>query len=55
MQIAMIGGMPYTGVRDAILTHPTLLEGLIVLFSSTPSKPHPGGDTARAISTGDHR
>ena len=37
VQIAMIAGLPYTGLRDAILTHPTLLEGLIVLFSSTPT------------------
>jgi pyruvate/2-oxoglutarate dehydrogenase complex dihydrolipoamide dehydrogenase (E3) component len=36
VQIAMIGNLPYTAVRDAILTHPTLIEGLIVLFSSTP-------------------
>ena len=36
VQIAMIAGLPYTGLRDAILTHPTLLEGLVVLYSSTP-------------------
>jgi len=36
VQIAMIGGLPYTALRDAILAHPTLLEGLIVLFSSAP-------------------
>jgi len=36
VQIAMIGGLPYTAVRDAILTHPTLMEGLVVLFSSAP-------------------
>ena len=36
VQLAMIGNMPYTAVRDAVLTHPTLAEGLIVLFSSTP-------------------
>jgi pyruvate/2-oxoglutarate dehydrogenase complex dihydrolipoamide dehydrogenase (E3) component len=36
VQIAMIGNLPYTAVRDAILAHPTLMEGLIVLFSSTP-------------------
>jgi pyruvate/2-oxoglutarate dehydrogenase complex dihydrolipoamide dehydrogenase (E3) component len=36
VQIAMIGNLPYTSVRDAILAHPTLMEGLIVLFSSTP-------------------
>jgi len=37
VQIAMIAGLPYTALRDAILTHPTLLEGLVPLFSSTPS------------------
>ena len=36
VQIAMIGGLPYTALRDAVLTHPTLAEGLIVLFSSAP-------------------
>ena len=37
VQIAMLGGLPYTALRDAILTHPTLVEGLIPLFSSVPS------------------
>ena len=37
VQIAMIAGLPYTALRDAIMTHPTLLEGLVVLFSSAPS------------------
>jgi pyruvate/2-oxoglutarate dehydrogenase complex dihydrolipoamide dehydrogenase (E3) component len=37
IQLAMIGGLPYTAVRDAVLTHPTLMEGLIVLFSSVPT------------------
>jgi hypothetical protein len=36
VQIAMIGNLPYTAVRDAIVAHPTLMEGLVVLFSSTP-------------------
>jgi pyruvate/2-oxoglutarate dehydrogenase complex dihydrolipoamide dehydrogenase (E3) component len=36
VQIAMIAGLPYTALRDAILTHPTLVEGLIPLFSSVP-------------------
>jgi pyruvate/2-oxoglutarate dehydrogenase complex dihydrolipoamide dehydrogenase (E3) component len=36
VQIAMIGNLPYTAVRDAVLTHPTLLEGLISLFSAVP-------------------
>ena len=36
VQIAMIAQLPYTALRDAVLTHPTLLEGLIPLFSSVP-------------------
>jgi pyruvate/2-oxoglutarate dehydrogenase complex dihydrolipoamide dehydrogenase (E3) component len=34
VQIAMIAGLPYTALRDAVLTHPTLAEGLGALFSS---------------------
>ncbi len=37
VQIAMIAGLPYTALRDAVLTHPTLVEGLISLFSSEAS------------------
>ncbi len=37
VQMAMIAGLPYTAVRDAVLTHPTLAEGLIPLFSSAAS------------------
>ena len=36
IQIAMIAGLPYTMLRDAVLAHPTLLEGLIPLFSTVP-------------------
>jgi pyruvate/2-oxoglutarate dehydrogenase complex dihydrolipoamide dehydrogenase (E3) component len=36
VQIAMLGHLPYTALREAILTHPTLMEGLVVLFSSAP-------------------
>src|SRR6267378_2265569 len=38
VQIAMTSGLPYTTLRDSILTHPTLVEGLIPLFSSSASK-----------------
>ena len=34
IQVAMCAGLPYTALRDAVLTHPTLVEGLIPLFSS---------------------
>jgi pyruvate/2-oxoglutarate dehydrogenase complex dihydrolipoamide dehydrogenase (E3) component len=37
VQIAMIAGLPYTALRDAVLTHPTLVEGLFPLFSSAAS------------------
>jgi pyruvate/2-oxoglutarate dehydrogenase complex dihydrolipoamide dehydrogenase (E3) component len=33
VQTAMLAGMPSTGLRDAILTHPTMAEGLNALFS----------------------
>ena len=36
VQIAMIAQLPYTALRDAVLTHPTLPEGLIPLFSTVP-------------------
>jgi pyruvate/2-oxoglutarate dehydrogenase complex dihydrolipoamide dehydrogenase (E3) component len=47
VQVAMIAGLPYTALRDAILTHPTLVEGLIPLFSSPASEP----DAAAAAMT----
>jgi pyruvate/2-oxoglutarate dehydrogenase complex dihydrolipoamide dehydrogenase (E3) component len=37
VQTAMLAGMPYTGLRDAILTHPTMAEGLGALFLKVPS------------------
>jgi len=39
VQTAMLGRLPYTALRDAIFTHPTAAEGLIGLFSSTPTAP----------------
>ncbi|HEX4349835.1 MAG TPA: FAD-dependent oxidoreductase, partial [Verrucomicrobiae bacterium] len=36
VQVAMVGGLPYTVLRDAIFTHPTMQEGLVVLFSAVP-------------------
>ena len=41
VQTAMLGGMPYTALRDAIFTHPTAAEGLIALFANPPSAPVP--------------
>lgn len=37
VQLAMLAGIPYMELRDAILTHPTIAEGLTMLFSTEPS------------------
>ncbi|MDB5910483.1 MAG: rclA [Massilia sp.] len=37
VQVAMIAGLPYTALRDAIFAHPTMLEGLISLFGDVPA------------------
>jgi probable pyridine nucleotide-disulfide oxidoreductase len=34
VQLAMLGGLPYQRVRDAVLTHPTMGEGLNLLFDA---------------------
>jgi pyruvate/2-oxoglutarate dehydrogenase complex dihydrolipoamide dehydrogenase (E3) component len=39
VQTAMLGGLPYTVFRDAILTHPTMAEGLNALFAAIPAAP----------------
>lgn len=41
VQTAMLADMPYTGLRDAILTHPTMAEGLGTLFSKVPPRTAP--------------
>jgi pyruvate/2-oxoglutarate dehydrogenase complex dihydrolipoamide dehydrogenase (E3) component len=38
VQTAMLAGMPYTGLRDAIIAHPTMAEGLGVLFTNVASR-----------------
>jgi pyruvate/2-oxoglutarate dehydrogenase complex dihydrolipoamide dehydrogenase (E3) component len=37
VQTAMLAGLPYTGLSDAILTHPTMAEGLGVLLAGVPA------------------
>ena len=34
VQTAMLGSLPYPSLRDAILTHPTMAEGLNVLLTN---------------------
>jgi pyruvate/2-oxoglutarate dehydrogenase complex dihydrolipoamide dehydrogenase (E3) component len=38
VQTAMLAGMPYSGLRDAIIAHPTMAEGLGALFSNVPAR-----------------
>jgi pyruvate/2-oxoglutarate dehydrogenase complex dihydrolipoamide dehydrogenase (E3) component len=38
MQTAMLGHLPYTVLRDAILTHPTMAEGLNELLAGVPPR-----------------
>jgi pyruvate/2-oxoglutarate dehydrogenase complex dihydrolipoamide dehydrogenase (E3) component len=37
VQTAILGGLPYTVIRDAILAHPTMAEGLNGLFAAIPA------------------
>jgi pyruvate/2-oxoglutarate dehydrogenase complex dihydrolipoamide dehydrogenase (E3) component len=37
IQTAMLGHLPYTGFRDAILTHPTMSEALNQLLTNVPT------------------
>jgi pyruvate/2-oxoglutarate dehydrogenase complex dihydrolipoamide dehydrogenase (E3) component len=46
VQVAMTAGLPYTALRDAVLTHPTLAEGLIPLFSTQVAERSPAVATA---------
>jgi pyruvate/2-oxoglutarate dehydrogenase complex dihydrolipoamide dehydrogenase (E3) component len=41
VQVAMIAGLPFTALRDAIFTHPTMAEGLISLFSNVSATTAP--------------
>jgi pyruvate/2-oxoglutarate dehydrogenase complex dihydrolipoamide dehydrogenase (E3) component len=46
VQTAMIGKLPYTALRDAVFTHPTMAEGLGPLFGGVPAR------TRTNVSTG---
>jgi pyruvate/2-oxoglutarate dehydrogenase complex dihydrolipoamide dehydrogenase (E3) component len=37
VQIAIIAGLPYPALREAILTYPTLIEGVNFLFATEPT------------------
>jgi pyruvate/2-oxoglutarate dehydrogenase complex dihydrolipoamide dehydrogenase (E3) component len=38
METAMLADLPYTRLRDAVLAHPTMAEGLGFLFANVPPR-----------------
>jgi pyruvate/2-oxoglutarate dehydrogenase complex dihydrolipoamide dehydrogenase (E3) component len=38
VQAAMLGNLPYQALRDAVLAHPTMAEGLGPLFANVPAR-----------------
>ncbi len=49
VQTAMIGKMPYTALRDAMFTHPTMVEGLGLLFGGVPARTRSSANTGSAV------
>jgi pyruvate/2-oxoglutarate dehydrogenase complex dihydrolipoamide dehydrogenase (E3) component len=49
-QTAMLGGIPYTALRDTIWTHPTAAEGLLGLFANPPATPLPEPSSVSSLS-----
>ena len=39
VQIAMLSGTPYPALRDAVIAHPTMSEGLVFVLFAVPAKP----------------
>src|SRR5262249_50803968 len=53
VQIAMQAGLPYTVLRDSVLAHPTMAEGLNGLFSAVKQpQPAASGKTHPAAANG---
>jgi pyruvate/2-oxoglutarate dehydrogenase complex dihydrolipoamide dehydrogenase (E3) component len=48
VQTAMMGKLPYTALRDAVFTHPTMAEGLGPLFMGVSARTRAGGSTGSA-------
>ena len=38
VQMTMLAGLPYTALRDAVIAHPTMPEGLTFLLHAVPPK-----------------
>ena len=55
VQAAMLAGMPFTGLRDAILTHPTMAEGLNTLIGNVPAYHDAAFDGSHALAGAQNR
>ncbi len=54
VQVAMLAGVPYTALRDAMFAHPTMTEGLKALFMAVPQLRDVAVESAqRARTSGD--
>jgi hypothetical protein len=51
VQTAMLVNLPYSKLRDAVLAHLTIAEGLGPLLSNVPSRPMEEVFPERALST----
>ena len=49
VQTAMLAGLLYTGLRYAILAHPTMVEGLGSRFSNVAPRPIQHGTPKSAV------
>jgi pyruvate/2-oxoglutarate dehydrogenase complex dihydrolipoamide dehydrogenase (E3) component len=49
VQTAMMGKLPYTVLRDAVFTHPTMAEGLGPLFGGVPARTQVSASTGSAV------
>jgi pyruvate/2-oxoglutarate dehydrogenase complex dihydrolipoamide dehydrogenase (E3) component len=55
VQTAMLAGLAYPKLRDAVIAHLTVAEGLGLLFSKVPPPPRATRDPATSCSTARHR
>ena len=50
VQTAMLADLPYTALREAVLAHPTMAEGLGSLFSTVPALAPAGAERGVLLS-----
>ncbi|MBV9036609.1 MAG: hypothetical protein JO182_19125, partial [Acidobacteriaceae bacterium] len=51
VQTAMVGHLPYTVLRDALYTHPTMSEGFVFMLSDLPAQIYGELRTDKTVST----